>query len=362
MNLIVKIIIFLVILVICYFYMIEPIFYRLERNRQEKFLQEFFDKNEMKSYYNLLNFQDKILNKKTFLIPEISLKISNEEINFKRFVIPFQFNLINSELFDEGIDIIFKALNINDTTPEEFNLKANILEEIEKHLDNERFQQNGDLILGHDFKNEINKIYIDTNDDYLTSFEWQADTKENLFFREYKFTNNNKIYPEFLDNFNLEIKENLMDLFPEENINKILYRVKYTKNNNKNNNKNENINNSDIDINQGDNNDNINQIIDSIHINLNNFIFIDDNVYEKIKNIINKINNSNDKNITEIEYNNLEKIKNKEIAWFSINNKSINITEQEDNNLSINLYIRGNNKYDKIMQKIQFPFLLLNNF
>ena len=35
--------------------MIEPIFYRLERNRQEKFLQEFFDKNEMKSYYNLLN-------------------------------------------------------------------------------------------------------------------------------------------------------------------------------------------------------------------------------------------------------------------------------------------------------------------
>ena len=62
----------------------------------------------------------------------------------------------NNNFFDNGIDTIFNSLNIEETTPEEFNLKASILEEIEKQIDNPRFQENGDIIFVSE-KLEYNK-------------------------------------------------------------------------------------------------------------------------------------------------------------------------------------------------------------
>ena len=72
MKLILKIVIFLLIIVISYSFVIEPIFYRLERNEQEKFLKLIFDEKELIPFKNILEFQDKLLDKKTYLVPEIS--------------------------------------------------------------------------------------------------------------------------------------------------------------------------------------------------------------------------------------------------------------------------------------------------
>ena len=82
--------------------------------------------------------------------PNLLVKKGNELhlVNTKKALIP-------------GVNpIIFKSLDINDTSAEEFNLKASILEEIEKQLDNKL----------KTYKKELNNIIKKPFIMYITGF------------------------------------------------------------------------------------------------------------------------------------------------------------------------------------------------
>jgi len=323
MNTIVKFIIISLIGYISINSYIVPLLFRKERNNQENFLLEFFNIKQIESYYSLLNFQDKILEKKTYIIPEISIKISckKEKVFIKRFIIPLQFNLINNCFFDEGINLIFKSLNIGYYF-EDMSLKANILEEIEKLIKNDSFKKNGDIILGYDLDNNKNKIYFDTNNDYISSYEWNNQmASDNLLYREYKFTNDLTILDKFLENnFNNQEKIYITELFNlYKNLDKILYRIKYKKSSNY-----------------------ISDDIDSLHINFKDYIIIDDKFIKLFKKFLSDINCNEDLFCS--------KIIDKEIHWISLNQGG-----------DINIYIRYQNNIDKLLNLCQLPFHLLSN-
>jgi hypothetical protein len=314
-----KLIFILIILIGIIYQIIYPTLFRLENKKQKEFLK--LNNFDTKIYEELIEIQNKILDKKTYFIPELSFKVSKNYFNNSRYIIPIEFKLFNSIYFDKITDYIFdNALNIDKTDPDALDLKAKILDNMEMLSGDKEYINYGDLIIGFDKKENKNKIYFDTNDFKIYSFEWENENYINNKFRLYKesdFANFISFIYLIDKTHNPTYSKLLLSLFDDSNIKTILKRERFTIDNN---------------------------FIDSVHVSLHKPTKIDNLFIDNFQNFIKKIFSIND-----LPNNYLNKNINKEIYWFSITY----IEEQQY--LDMNFYFRDENISDKILQYLQIP-------
>ena len=320
-----------------------PILINLEREEQDNFII----KNNIESniYQKLSNLQDYVLKKKTYITPEISYKINKSSINFKRYIIGIQFNLLNSYYFDYITDNIFDMLDL-ENNPEALDLKADILQEMEILTTHEEFIQNGDLGLGFDFNspNKKYKIYFD-NFNEIISYEWIRGIYDKYYYRKYTEKNNTYLFKFFkMIKINLQnseeqkklliLEKNIYNLFDYFNIERLLLRYKKTK---------------DI------------CFYDSINIKFIEPMIINKNLTNGFINFLNKFLDNSNKNknniINEFEEN-FKINNNNKIHWISLGVSEKFYYNKNLNEFEINIYIRNKNNYDIILQKLQIPIII----
>jgi hypothetical protein len=316
---------FFIILIICItiYQIIYPTLFRLENKKQIQFLE--LNNIDTKIYKTLVDYQNRILEKKTYIIPELSFKITDNYFNNSRYILPIEFKLLNSIYFDSLTDYIFdKALEIDNGEPDSLDLKATILDKLELLSGDSNFVNYGDIIIGFDEYENNNKIYFDTNNYKIHSYEWN---KFNYSYNKYRLYEESTYY-DYLKTlflidktYNENFSKFILEMADEENIRTILARTK----------KYNNV-----------------EITDSFHICLNNPIIMNKkfiNFFEKLsKNIFNY---SNEKIKKFFELNNKKKI-----HWFSITYL------ENDNYLDMNFYFRDENISDAILQYLQIPLQL----
>lgn len=339
-----KHLIFLIIIYILSYNILTPILINLEREEQDNFIIK--NNIEQKIYKKLSNLQDYVLKKKTYITPEISYKIKNSSINFKRYIVGIQFNLLNSYYFDYITDSIFEMLDL-ENNPDALDLKADILQEMEVLTTYEEFIQNGDLGMGFDFNNPNKKkykIYFD-NFNEIVSYEWIRGIYDKYYYRKYTEKNNSYLFKFFkmlksnLQSTNdinklLILEKNIYNLFDYFNIERLLLRYKKTK---------------DI------------CFYDSINIKFIEPLIINDNFTQKFINFLNNFidNSCATKNniINEFQKNFIINNNNK-IHWISLGVSENFYYNKNINEFEINIYIRNKNNYDLILQKLQIPIII----
>jgi hypothetical protein len=316
---------FFIILIICItiYQIIYPTLFRLENKKQIQFLE--LNNIDTKIYKTLVDYQNRILEKKTYIIPELSFKISDNYFNNSRYILPIEFKLLNSIYFDSLTDYIFdKALEIDNGEPDSLDLKATILDKLELLSGNSNFVNYGDIIIGFDEYENNNKIYFDTNNYKIHSYEWN---KFNYSYNKYRLYEESTYY-DYLKTlflidktYNENFSKFILEMADEENIRTILARTK----------KYNNV-----------------EITDSFHICLNNPIIINENFINLFEKLSKKIFNYSNKKIKKFfELNNKKKI-----HWFSITYL------ENDNYLDMNFYFRDENISDAILQYLQIPLQL----
>lgn len=328
MGILLKVFIAVIITFIFFNTVVHRLLVRIERKEQEKFLKNNFDENEIKLYYKILEFHDTIMKKKVYIIPEISVKISRNNFNTKRYVVPLFFSLIDSNSrFDYYCDKLFKFMKLDDTIGD-LHIKASILEIIEKYLGKDTFRKRGDLIFGVDHKSKRHKFYLDSAENQLESIEWSNANKNFYNKKIYRNANNINKIAETLNKLDLPTQFN--QIFPNSNWERCLYRNNIQKEDNT-----------------------IKENIDSYHIYLRNPLTINEYQDELKKMIYNLAGTAgNDMSIVD-EWINLNK--DNQIYWIAVN-------FHEEDNLEVNLYVRRNSKIDKslrIIQKVLFWYLMI---
>lgn len=304
---------------------IYPTLFRLENKKQIEFLE--LNNIDTKIYKKIVDYQNKILEKKTYLIPELSFKITDNYFNSSRYILPIEFKLFNSIYFDSLTDYIFdNALEFDNSDPDALDLKSIILDKLETLSGNKNFLNYGDVIIGFDNHENNNKIYFDTNDYKIHSYEWN---KFNYIYNKYRLYNESSYFDYlktifYIDKtYNKNFSNLIFDLVDENNIKTVLSRTKTFNKTKKN-------------------------VIDSLHVSLKKPIIIDQNFINILNKITNKIfNYKNDlinKKIKTLELN-----KNKKIHWFSITYL------EEEKYLDMNFYFRDKNISDTILQYLQIP-------
>ena len=301
---------------------------RIERKNQEEFLKTNFSDTEIELYKNILNFHDTVLKKKVYIIPEMSIKISRNNFNTKRYVVPLFFNIVDSNnKFDYYCDKIFKYLKLDDSIGD-LHIKATILEIIEKYLDKDKFRKNGDLIFGLDISSKKHKFYLDTAENQLESLEWQDNNKKFYNHKIYRDASNMNKINESIQKLQLPTYFN--QLFPLSSWKRCLYRNNIQKDDNK-----------------------IVENIDSYHIYLNKPLNIKNNL-ESLKQMIYNLSGTAGNDMSKIDEW-LNKNINYQIHWIAVN-------FLEEDNIEVNLYIRRNSKIDntlRIIQKVLFWYLMI---
>ena len=316
---------FSIILSICIiiYQIIYPTLFRLENKKQIQFLE--LNNIDTKIYKTLVDYQNRILEKKTYIIPELSFKISDNYFNNSRYILPIEFKLLNSIYFDSLTDYIFdKALEIDNGEPDSLDLKATILDKLELLSGDSNFVNYGDIIIGFDEYENNNKIYFDTNNFKIHSYEWN---KFNYSYNKYRLYEETTYYDYlktlfFIDKtYNKNFSNIILELADEENIKIILSRTK--KYNNR-------------------------EIKDSFHISLKKPIIINKNFINLFEKLSKKIFNYSNKKTQEFfELNNKKKI-----HWFSITYL------EKEKYLDMNFYFRDENISDAILQYLQIPLQL----
>lgn len=338
-----KHIIFLIVIYILLYNILTPILINLEREEQDNFIIK--NNIEQNIYQKLSSLQDYVLKKKTYITPEISYKIKNNNINFKRYIIGIQFNLLNSYYFDYVTDNIFSMLDLEDN-PESLDLKANILQEMEILATYEDFIQNGDLGMGFDFNspNKKYKIYFD-NFKEIVSYEWIRGIYDKYYYRKYTEKNNSYLFKFFKmiklnlktkkeKNRLLKLEKSIYNLFDYFNIDRLLLRYKKTKNI---------------------------CFYDSINIKFIEPMIINEELTQNFINFLNNFitNSNNMKNNIILDFKkNFEINKDNKIHWISLGVSENFYYNKNVDEFEINIYIRNKNNYDIFLQKLQIPIVI----
>lgn len=298
---------------------IYPTLFSLENKKQIEFLE--LNDIDTKIYKNIVNYQNKILEKKTYLVAELSFKVSDNYFNGSRYILPIEFKLFNSIYFDYLLNYIMcNALQLNEHDLDMVDLKSTILDKLESLSCDNNFINYGDLIIGFDNYENTNKIYFDTNDHKIYSYEWN---KFNCSFNKYREYGESS-YFEYIQTvfyidktYNNNFSNILFQLIDDDNIGTVLSRVKSGQ-------------------------------IDSLHISLINPIIINEQ-FIKIFEALSKCIFNYDNVIYMKSLKLLEKNMNKKIHWFSIS------YIEKDEYLDMNFYFRDRNISDTILQYLQIP-------
>ena len=205
-------------------------------------------------------------------------------------------------------------------------MKAIILDKLESLSGDKNFLNYGDVIIGFDNYENNNKIYFDTNDYKIHSYEWN---KFNYIYNKYRLYNESSYFDYlktifYIDKtYNKHFSKMIFDLIDEDNIKTVLSRTK-TYNHTKN------------------------KVVDSLHISLKTPIIINKNFIDTLNKITGEIFNYKN-NLYENVIKILELNQNKKIHWFSITYL------EKEKYLDMNFYFRDENISDTILQYLQIP-------